>query len=236
MERSDYRINASPYSRNTHVNDIDAFFDLRCKNENNPIFAYYNINHFRNKIIDNVIKYILDKCLPDIFVVSETKLDASFTNAQFLIDNYLIPERSDVSKHSGGLIEYVRKGIIYKRLHDFELTSFESIASEFTITKNNWFLLSFYRTERNENRGENIRKFFSELTMLMTSVTRKYENIILMGDINIDFNDKKCCGFKEFRSFNDILGLKNLIKEDSATLRGTNLPSMLFLLISQDDF
>ena len=66
-----------------------------------------------------------------------------------------------------------------------ELKSFESISSEIIINKIKWFILSFYRTERTENRGVNIRKLFSEMSSVLTSVTNKYENIILMGDVNI---------------------------------------------------
>ena len=85
------------------INDIDTFFRLRCKNENNPMLCNYNVNHFRNKIID--LRTIIEKFLPDVFVISETRLDSTFTNAQFCLNNYFPPERADVSCNSGGLIE-----------------------------------------------------------------------------------------------------------------------------------
>ena len=55
-------------------------------------------------------------------------------------------------------MEFIKKGTIRKRLIDLELKSFESIASEITINKKQYFILSFYRTERNENRLSNINK------------------------------------------------------------------------------
>ena len=44
--------------------------------------------------------------------VGETKLNHEFPNAQFLIDNYEIKNRRDRHKYGGGLIEYVKKGVV----------------------------------------------------------------------------------------------------------------------------
>ena len=72
--------------------------------------------------------------------------------------------------------------------------------------------MSFYRTERDENRLSNIKKFFHELSSVLNKVIINDDDIILMGDINIDLHDKKCPGYKEFCEFMDIYSLKNLIK------------------------
>ena len=165
----------------------------------------------RNKIID--LKEIVSKTLPDVLVIAETKIDSTFTNAQFFLDDYYEPTRKDFSKYSGGIIEYVRKGVIRKRLSDFELKSFESISSEIVIAKRKWFLLSFYRTEREENKISNIKRFFQELSNVLTDITKKYDNIILMGDINIDSHDCKSIGYKELTNFMTTFSLKNLIKD-----------------------
>ena len=71
-----------------------------------------NINSLRNKIID--VREILTKFSPDYFVFAETKIDQSFPSAQFSIDNYEIRNRKDRDKNGGGLIEYVKKGVICK--------------------------------------------------------------------------------------------------------------------------
>ena len=198
-------------------NDIDNLNKLRAKNLQNPLFSYYNINSLRFKFDD--LKEIISKSLPDVLVFAETKLDSSFSNAQFFLEEYYEPTRKDKSCFSGGLIEYIRKGIIRKRLSDFELTNFESIASELTINKNKYFLLSFYRTERDENKLQNIIKFFQELSLILDKATNKYDDIILMGDINIDLHDKKCVGFKQLNDFMDIFNLTNLIKEKTCFFR-----------------
>ena len=197
--------------------NINNLNKLRAKNIQNPLFAYYNINSLRFKFDD--LKEIISKSLPDVLVFAETKLDSSFSNAQFFLEEYYEPTRKDISCHSGGIIEYIRKGIVRKRLNEFELNHFESIASELTINKNKFFLLSFYRTERGENKLQNITKFFQELSLILNKVSIKYDNIILMGDINIDYHDRKCVGFKELKEFMDIFNLKNLIKDNTCFFR-----------------
>ena len=189
----------------------------RSKNVQNPLFAYYNINSLRYKFDD--LKEIVSKSLPDILVFAETKLDNSFTNSQFFLQDYFEPTRKDNTRHSGGIIEFVRKGIVRKRLVDFELKEFESIASEITLNKRKLFILSFYRTERTENRLTNIKKFFQELSLILNKVIEKYDDIVLMGDINIDFHDKKTTGFRELKEFMNIFGLHNLVKEKTCFFR-----------------
>ena len=67
---------------------------------------------------------MLEKCLENfnltIFVLSETKLDDSFPSAQFYIENYEIRSRKDRDKNGGGHIEFVRKGLITKKIKEYE--------------------------------------------------------------------------------------------------------------------
>ena len=216
-------------------NDVDKLNKLRYKKFQNPILAYYNINSLRFKFDD--LKELFSTSQPDVLVFAETKLDSLFTNAQFFLEDYYEPTRKDKSAHSGGLIEYIRKGIIRKRLIDYELKDFESIASELTVNKNKFFLLSFYRTERNENKLQNIIKFFQELSSILNKASNNYDNIILMGHINIDLHNKKYIGYKQFNEFFDIFNLSNLIKEKTCFFKDhessidvilTNKPKIFF--------
>ena len=86
----------------------------RLKFLNNPLIACLNINSLRNKVIE--LGVILKELPLDYLVISETKLDDSFPNAQFKINGYEARARRDRNKHEGGLIEFVRQGFISKRL------------------------------------------------------------------------------------------------------------------------
>ena len=84
--------------------------DLRLEYPKNLLCGYLNINSLRNKIRD--LRLIIHDVPIDYFVIRETKLDNSIPNAQLTIDNYEIRTRRDRDKHGGGLIEFVRKGLI----------------------------------------------------------------------------------------------------------------------------
>ena len=71
----------------------------------------------------------------DYFVISETRLDTSFASAQFYIGDYEIRNRRDRDKRWGGLIEFVKKGIITKSLKDIETNLSDTICTEITIPK-----------------------------------------------------------------------------------------------------
>ena len=77
---------------------------------------YIDINGLRKKIPD--LRLIIHDVPIGYFVISETKLDNSFPNAQLTINNYEIRARRDKDKHGGGLIEFVRKGLTCKYSED----------------------------------------------------------------------------------------------------------------------
>ena len=68
----------------------------------------------RNKVID--LGEILKDLPLDYLVISETKLDESFPNAQFKLNGYEVLARRDRHKRRSWLIEFVRQGFICKRL------------------------------------------------------------------------------------------------------------------------
>ena len=47
----------------------------------------------------------------DILMVSETKLDSSFPQAQFKIKGYAPPFRYDRNSHGGGILLFIREDI-----------------------------------------------------------------------------------------------------------------------------
>ena len=85
-------------------NDIQR---IRLKNPNRLIVAQININSLRNKF-DFLVPIISNSI--DILLISETKIDDSFPNAQFYIAGYTIYRR-DRNVNGGGLLLYVRKDI-----------------------------------------------------------------------------------------------------------------------------
>ena len=137
--------------------DLEMLQNDRLKFLHNPRIAYLNINSLRNKVID--LGEILKDLPLDYLVISETKLDGSFPSSQFKLNGYEIRARRGRHKHGGGLIEFVRQGLICKRLKKYEPNYSECICSEFTISKKKWICFSIYRPPSTEN----IKRFFEEM-------------------------------------------------------------------------
>ena len=105
--------------------DLEMLKNDRLKFLNKPLIAYWNINSLRNKVIE--LGVILKDLPLDYLVISETKLDENFPNAQFKFNGYEVRTKRDKNKHGGGLIEFVRQGFICKRLKKYEPNCSECI-------------------------------------------------------------------------------------------------------------
>ena len=193
-------------SLSSTCSDLQILRDERLKNPINPLIGYLNINSLRNKIVD--ITEVFSKLQFNYFVLSETKIDESFPTGQFHINGYEIRNRRDRDKYGGGLIEFVRSGFITKTLRDFETKTSETICTEFTISKKKWFCLSVYRPPSSSN----LDVFFDELTICLSKAVNKYDNIIVMGDFNIDLKNSDSSGFAKIEELYDTFNLKSLVK------------------------
>ena len=71
-----------------------------------------------------------------MFCIDETKLDESFPNSQFLLENFQFPPfRRDRNSKGGGKLVYVKQEIITKRLENLETKFSETISIELTVSK-----------------------------------------------------------------------------------------------------
>ena len=180
--------------------------ELKGKNLKNPFLYYLNINSLRNKIVD--LRYVLAQTGIELLAVSETKLSENFPDAQFYVEGYNFPPyRRDRNSNGGGLMVFAKKDLITRRIKELESTEIEIISLELTVSKLKWIIFSVYRPPKT-----NFQTFFSELNICLDKATRTYENIVLLGDINIDTEDEKVKGRTKLSEFCDIFDLENLIK------------------------
>ena len=77
------------------------------------------------------------------------------------MENYKIRARRDTDGHGGGLIEFVKRSIIWKRVKQFETVNSELICSEITISSKKWFCMGIYRPPN----FNNLDTFFKEVTV-----------------------------------------------------------------------
>ena len=114
--------------------------DIRISNMNKLIFGYLNINSLRNKfdLFSEQVKGSID-----ILMVSETKLDDSFPEAQFLIEGFHSPFRFNRNSIGGRIMLYVREDILTKLLsHDFP--GVENFFVEINLHKKKWLINCSY--------------------------------------------------------------------------------------------
>ena len=94
----------SPFSdpiidRNT--NDICELKQLRNQNPHRIIIGHLNINSIRNKF-ESLVTFVGNNL--DILMISETKIDDTFPESQFLIEGFSKPFRLDRTAKDGGIL------------------------------------------------------------------------------------------------------------------------------------
>ena len=57
----------------------------------------------------------------------------------------------------------------------------------------------------------NLDTFFVDLSVSLNQALDNYDNVVVMGDINIDTHDAQHPGYNKLASFCDIFGLSNLV-------------------------
>ena len=82
----------------------------------------------------------------DIFMISETKIDISFPNSQFLYEGFSAPHRRDRTPRGGGLLMYINQNIPSRILKAHTLPDdIEILCVEINLKKQKWFVISIYR-------------------------------------------------------------------------------------------
>jgi len=192
--------------------------DLRNKNKNRLILGHLNVNSIRNKIemLSNIIVGKLD-----ILLLSETKIDDSFLTGQFHIPGFSITYRSNRSNHGGGLLLYTRNDIPSKLVNKFIMpNNVECIFIEINIYKKKWLVGGSY----NPNKS-NSNEYLNVLGKYLDEYLSKYDNIILLGDFNLQPTEL------EMINFCSIYNLKNLVNEFTCFKNPKN-PSCVDLILT----
>lgn len=91
----------------------DPLQTARQKNGNDLLLCHININSIHNKFEE--LKNIITKSRVQIMAVSETKIDGSYQDSQFLIPGYYL-HRNDRKKGGGGVLMFVSSKIKSKRI------------------------------------------------------------------------------------------------------------------------
>ena len=161
---------------------MNNIHETRIKNANWLIIAHLIANSFRNKF--EIIEELIEDTI-DIFLISETKLDSSFPNGQFVIKSYSTHFRLDRNQNGGGLSLYAREDIPCKMLKEYTPEKpTENLFVEINLRSRKWLLSCSYNSKTNliavhlHCIGRGIDFYFS-----------KYDNFVVLGDLNTDVSN-----------------------------------------------
>ena len=191
---------------------------LRISNVERIIIGHLNINSIRNKL--EALSAIVTGNL-DILLISETKIDNTFPDSQFLIDGFSAPIRKDRNSSGGGLLLYIRNDIPCKLLKAYDLPNeFEGFFVEVNLRKRKYLLSCSYNSHKSV-----IGNHIDILSKGLDWYSSHYDNIIIIGDLNSETTEKR------LSEFMDMYKLQNLIKEATCFKNPSN-PSCIDLILT----
>ena len=126
---------------------LDQLTNLRLINPKKVTFDHLNINSIPNKF-DGIMDFVSTNL--DVFLISETKIDSSFPEAQFVHNGYAKPYRKDRSLGGGGggggLLMYVNENIASCMMKQHTLPDdLEIMCVEINLKKQKWIIIAIYR-------------------------------------------------------------------------------------------
>ena len=138
-------------------------------------------------------------------MVSETKIDDTFPESQFLIKGFSKPFRLDRTAKSGEILLYIREGIPCRYIKQITLNnSFKGFFVELNLKSKKWLLGCSYNHHK-----ENMVSHLSNVSAALDKLCTGYENIILLGDFNVEVRVKE----KNISDFMSTYNLKSLVKQ-----------------------
>ena len=143
-------------------------------------------------------------------LVSETKIDDSFPQGQFVTDGFSAPYRFDRNCLGGGLMLFVRDDIP-SNLLTIEEKPTESFYVESNLRNSKWLVNCSYNPHKNST-GNHLDRISESLDLLSSD----YEKMIFLGDFNVKDDEH------HMKSFCENYGLKNVIRQPTRNKNPSN--------------
>ena len=167
-------------------------------------FFHVNICSQRNKMDE--LRLFCNEYKPHILSINESWLDESFSDEEIRISGFNVI-RKDRNCNGGGLVVYIAEYLNFNRLDEINhvIPSHEEIWFELIPPKSKKLLVgSIYRPPSSD-----ISAFLSNLEE--NHFTNAHEEIILLGDFNIDVSKKSQPATKNLMIISKALNLKQII-------------------------
>ena len=164
MNSGNFWLSVTPEKTNSDV--YSNLVKIRKNSFKKIIIAHLNINSIRNEF-DFLADIVKDNI--DIFMISESKLDDSFPDSQFLIEGFGKSFRLDRNRNGGGIMLFIR-GDIPAKVISTGKNPFESFYVELNFRKKKWLLNCSYNPNNNS-----IESHLNCLSRSIDSLSSKYE-------------------------------------------------------------
>lgn len=189
--------------QNEYVDLFSSVQEIRNKHTNNVIISHLNVNSVGTKFSE--IKEMQSQCQLDVLVLSETKLDESNKQNTLEIDGYCIV-RQDKRSNSGGIMAYISKDIPHAK-GGFSMCNdeMEYMSVELYMSDDPVMLLCMYKNPKTD--PVIFKRYFEEV---YEQVSDKYENIIVIGDLNFNMINENMLS-----TIMPSLNLTNIINEET---------------------
>ena len=132
---------------------------------------------------ESLVRFVINNL--DIPIVSETKIDDTFPifNSRFFKTAF-----TWLHSQGGGILLYVREDIPCRYIKQITLNnSFEGFFAELNLRSRKWFLGCSYNHHK-----DNVASHLSTLSVALDKLCTDYENIIILGDFNVEVKEKIC--------------------------------------------
>ena len=114
---------------------------------------------------------------------------------------YHLPFSLDITSKKGGLMVFVKAHIPSRRLNDFKIPSnIQIIPFEINLRKEKWLVASIYKAPSQENKY-----FLWYLTNLLELYSTRYKKVIVLGDFNIEAENKVMKDFLQEHTFYNMM-------------------------------
>jgi hypothetical protein len=143
--------------------------------------GYLNINSIINKL-DEVSSILENSGKPfHIFCFAESRLCTKQNDTDLKIPGYNFIRLDPVLSKQTGIIVYINQSISWKQIKIFAQFGIENVSLQISIKKTQPILLCFIYRNPSE-----LVDWFDKFTDMMETVTLSQNEIIIMGDFNID--------------------------------------------------
>ena len=117
-----------------------------------------------------------------MLLITETKLDSSFPDSQFVIDGLRQPHCLDRNKHGGGVMIFVNDDIPSNSARKHTLPDdIEGMFIEINLRKTKWLILGTYRPPSQPDDD-----FFKAVGNALDQHPKTYEKFLLLEDFNAE--------------------------------------------------